>query len=37
MDSQRHAKHEGGQDLDPSDRELIDRVRAGDLEAFDPL
>jgi RNA polymerase sigma factor (sigma-70 family) len=37
MDSQRHAKHEGGPDLDPSDRELIDRVRAGDLEAFDPL
>ena len=37
MDSQRHAKHEGGPDLDSSDRELIDRVRAGDLEAFDPL
>jgi RNA polymerase sigma factor (sigma-70 family) len=37
MDPQHHAKHENGPDFDPSDRELIDRVRAGDLEAFDPL
>ena len=37
MDPQHHATHEVEPDLDPPDRELIDRVRAGDLEAFDPL
>ncbi|HEX4789073.1 MAG TPA: sigma-70 family RNA polymerase sigma factor [Actinospica sp.] len=37
MDPQQHAPHEAGSDQDPPDRELIDRVRAGDLEAFDPL
>ena len=37
MDPQHHAKHEAEPDLDPPDRELIDRVRDGDLEAFDPL
>jgi RNA polymerase sigma factor (sigma-70 family) len=35
---QQHAKTDaGGSDQDPPDKELIDRVRAGDLEAFDPL
>ena len=32
-----HAKSAPGSDLDPPDKELIDRVRDGDLEAFDPL
>lgn len=35
MDRQ-HAK-QAEPDLDPPDRELIDRVRAGDLDAYDPL
>jgi RNA polymerase sigma factor (sigma-70 family) len=35
---QHHAKTDSaGPDEDPPDKELIDRVRAGDLEAFDPL
>lgn len=37
MDPQHDAKHPTGPDLDPPDKELIDRVRGGDLEAFDPL
>jgi RNA polymerase sigma factor (sigma-70 family) len=37
MDPQHHAEHETEPDLDPSDSELIDRVRGGGLEAFDPL
>jgi RNA polymerase sigma factor (sigma-70 family) len=32
-----HAKTDPATDLDPPDRDLIDRVRGGDLEAFDPL
>jgi len=38
MDRQ-HGTHdsESGPDQAPPDRELIDRVRAGDLEAYDPL
>ncbi len=32
-----HAQTDPDTDLEPPDRELIDRVRAGDLEAFDPL
>lgn len=35
---QHHAKTDSaGPDQDPPDKELIDRVREGDLEAFDPL
>ena len=34
---QHHAKTESEPDRDPADKELIDRVREGDLEAFDPL
>ena len=34
---QHHAKTESEPDRDPADQELIDRVREGDLEAFDPL
>ena len=35
---QHHAKTDSaGPDRDPADKELIDRVREGDLEAFDPL
>jgi len=35
---QHHAKTDSaGPDPDPADKELIDRVRDGDLEAFDPL
>jgi len=34
---QHHAKTESEPDQDPADKELIDRVREGDLEAFDPL
>ncbi len=36
MDRQ-HGKHEPEPDRQPPDRELIDRVRAGDLEAYDAL
>jgi RNA polymerase sigma factor (sigma-70 family) len=34
---QHHAKPQSEPDRDPADQELIDRVREGDLEAFDPL
>ena len=34
---QHHAKTESEPDQDPPDKDLIDRVREGDLEAFDPL
>ena len=34
---QHHAKADSEPDRDPPDKELIDRVRDGDLEAFDPL
>jgi RNA polymerase sigma factor (sigma-70 family) len=34
---QHHAKTDSAPDQDPPDKELIDRVRDGDLEAFDPL
>ena len=36
MDPQR-STIDHSSDLDPPDKELIDRVRSGDLEAFDPL
>ena len=32
-----HSSTDPDTDLEPPDRELIDRVRGGDLEAFDPL
>ncbi|MGH3416182.1 MAG: sigma factor [Actinocrinis sp.] len=32
-----HGGHESEPDRQPPDRDLIDRVRAGDLEAYDPL
>jgi RNA polymerase sigma factor (sigma-70 family) len=37
MEQQRAKADSGGPDQDPPDKELIDRVREGDLEAFDPL
>lgn len=36
MDSH-HAQHDPAAEADPPDLDLIDRVRGGDLEAFDPL